>query len=283
MSHNWIQETVASAPGVGDIPLGGAYSAKYLPFSVRVADGDVIECSILDGDNRETGIYQYNSAANSLTRLQIIETLFNGTLDNTTPSPVDLTAAAVVGVAALQQHMDVRSSIASGRAYLSGSVVVGANGSTTLAADTLYLCPFIVKYAGYYDAFKVRVAATGTATKFRVGLYSIANGVPKKLIAESPDLDASTSGEKVSTFTAIHLPRGEYLMALLLDGTAGFNCGSYRTGSVSVLGSGTQYSAGNNHYSAQAVTPGWVSLPVLPGIGNILQNNTEPLIAMRAA
>ncbi|MEJ1353106.1 MAG: hypothetical protein RPU39_00255 [Candidatus Sedimenticola sp. (ex Thyasira tokunagai)] len=266
--HNWIQETVASAPGVGDISLGGAYSAKYLPFSVRVADGEVIRCSILDGNNREVGIYQYNSAGNTLTRMRIIETWVNGTLDVSAPSPVDLTAAAVVGVAATQNSTfpTVPDPAPSGT-HVYDAFAHKSNTNVTLVVDRLYVMPLLLLDTYRFDNAALRQIATaaGIGSRGRLGIYGVGHdGKPGLLLAESAsDIDMTSTGysKKGGAFPVpIDVGVGMYFVALITDSNAvvsGQSANEYFNPLMTSVGSAI-YRARYYGYDRPS---GWVSLP----------------------
>jgi hypothetical protein len=71
---------------------------SYIRVSAVYTDGDPIYYSIVEGNNRETGLGTYISASDSITRDLVYETLDGAAYDNATPSPLSLNGESTVGV-----------------------------------------------------------------------------------------------------------------------------------------------------------------------------------------
>jgi hypothetical protein len=88
---NWIGERTNTV-GQGAITLGGRISDRYAEFASQ-GDGEYWY-SIVDGDNRESGIC--NVVSTILTRSTIHSTLTSGTYNDVSPPPLNLSGSATV-------------------------------------------------------------------------------------------------------------------------------------------------------------------------------------------
>jgi len=123
---DWVKETVSGTPGTGTITLGGAV-AGYCRFQDNFATGDKVYYAIEDGNNREEGYGTLTTGTPwTLARTMPIRTIDAGTFDNTTPSAISLTSAAIVGI--------------SGSADTTGIIV----GTAYTSISTLVTCSTLV-------------------------------------------------------------------------------------------------------------------------------------------
>lgn len=99
--HNWVGESVTGTPGTGTITLGGA-TFGHIQFEDAYTTGDLVHYAIADGGNREIGIGTLTTGTPwTLARTTILETLVSGTYDDTSPTAITLTSAALVSVNAV--------------------------------------------------------------------------------------------------------------------------------------------------------------------------------------
>jgi hypothetical protein len=94
MLSNWVFQAI-SIGGVGDITLSTPLEG-YIGINSVFNNDEEFFYTFEDGFNKETGIARYISSSNKIARVQIFETLVNGTYDNSSPNPVNLTTAAVL-------------------------------------------------------------------------------------------------------------------------------------------------------------------------------------------
>lgn len=110
---NRIQETVASAPGTGNIALGGA-EAGYTAVGDHYADDAEFEYWAEDGDDWEHGKATVAASGTSLQTRVPIETLVGGVYDDSSPTPIDLGANTIIfGPPTLEQIAQVASDASS--------------------------------------------------------------------------------------------------------------------------------------------------------------------------
>ena len=84
-------KVTTTTSGTGDITLGSpATGYNSIADHDEVVDGSLIYGVIEDGNNREIGIYRYNTSGPTLTRIDIHSTLTAGTFNDTNPTPLSL-------------------------------------------------------------------------------------------------------------------------------------------------------------------------------------------------
>lgn len=109
MIANWVKQLTATT-GTGAITLGDNVS-RFISVGDAFSDGDELHYTIEDGNNRESGIGTYTASGTTLSRDTVIETLVNGTFDNTSPTAITLSGNAVVSVSgtthSLLSHLPV--------------------------------------------------------------------------------------------------------------------------------------------------------------------------------
>lgn len=90
---NWVGEVTATA-GTGSIALNGPVEGGYIRFSDTVPDGSEVWYTIIDGENRESGVGTLDG--NILERTAVHETLANGIFSDNAPLPLSLSGLATV-------------------------------------------------------------------------------------------------------------------------------------------------------------------------------------------
>ena len=119
---NWVKQGVSGTPGTGTISFGSV-PAGFIGFDQAFSTGNTVHYTIEDGDDREIGIGTLTTGSPwTMARTTVLETLDGGVYDNTSPTAISLTSAAVVGVAPV--------------AYMPGTVV-GRNESSDATYTTL--------------------------------------------------------------------------------------------------------------------------------------------------
>lgn len=102
--------------GTGDVTLAGAETG-YCGVSdhSEAVDGCLIYGCLESGDNREIGVYRWNSSGDTLTRVEIHSTLTAGVFDDTSPTPLSLSDTSyfmsVVTQNALPSEMLIHAAI----------------------------------------------------------------------------------------------------------------------------------------------------------------------------
>lgn len=125
--------------GIGDITLGGALVA-HIGFADAFAVGDVVAYVIEDGDNYEIGSGTL-SAADTLERTNVGETLVGGVYDKATPTAIALSGNALVFCAVTSEFLldpttraDVISEVTPGAGVLVDGVLL-KDGTITSAGE----------------------------------------------------------------------------------------------------------------------------------------------------
>ena len=93
---DWVRQKVSNS-GTSNINLTGSING-FVPFSAVFANNDLVHYTIEDGFNREIGIGKFTSSSNSITRLQVLETLINGVYDGNNPAGMSFTTNAIITV-----------------------------------------------------------------------------------------------------------------------------------------------------------------------------------------
>lgn len=110
---DWVKETVSGTPGTGTITLGGAV-AGFCRFQDNFVTTDKVFYAIEDGNNREEGYGTLTTGSPwTLARTTPLRTIDAGVFDNTTPSAISLTSAAIVGIAAAADTIGIVVGVAS--------------------------------------------------------------------------------------------------------------------------------------------------------------------------
>ena len=112
ISADWVRQVTATT-GTGTITLGAAYSNAFimLQSDSRIADGDLVNYTIEDGNDRERGVGTYTATGTLLARTFVQATLVAGTLDDTSPTAITLTGNAVVSVSAVADDRNHRGAL----------------------------------------------------------------------------------------------------------------------------------------------------------------------------
>lgn len=94
--------------------------------------------------------------------------------------------------------------------------------TVTLAINTLYFYPVIIRKSLTFDGIGVNVGTAGTGASPRLGIYGRdSNGLPSNLIIDSGTVDASTTGAKPLTMSNTTLKAGVYWLAILTNVACG--------------------------------------------------------------
>ena len=276
MYANFTQETCT---GTGDIlTLTGADTGN-IPFSASFADGDLVAYVVEDsaGTIKVTGVGTYNTG-NTITRNDSWN--YNGAVVDKNPASNILLSDGDHTI-----RSDVDQSYVFGEGDWDGRASIKPTGDVgfvsmaestanfTVVANRVYFLKLYVPNAMYLTKLGSHQIAAASGTKFRVGVYSIKYDpvtqcpLPDILLAESGDIDASTTGfNRYNTLTpAIKLSKGNYLIAFVFDGAPTVQGGNVARGS-------SQHRLAINSPSASAVTAyildvasGWSALPNMEG------------------
>lgn len=259
-----IKETSTST-GTGNITLAGA-AAGYLAFNTAFPLNRRFNYYIAmdDGSAWESGI-GYLSASTTLVRERPKRT------SSTYGTAINFAAGAKTVICEF-----IDGSYAPGWPGVYGTnkdigpANVGFNlaSSFTTTADRLYLLPFELATVVNLTHLVAQCDVAVAASKARFGLYQwLPDGTPGPLLAETGDIDTTTTGTKVGAVTGIMLLPGWYLAACVSSGAVGY-LGSSRTEmKSSPVGGG-----GYNISLYQTLSAGWAALPSTPtvsGVGDI--------------
>ena len=127
--------------------------------------------------------------------------------------------------------------------YYNGGLI-RESSTFSAAADVLYGVPFVVGTDETFTRIGIEVNATGTATNARLGLYSMAGGIPTDLVFDAGTVGVGSTGTKEVTISQA-LTAGLYILAVVLDGTCTLTAaGAGETGIVNnILGKATNLGA----------------------------------------
>lgn len=215
MLANWTKETVA-AGGTGNLTLGGAV-AGHVSIATAMGLDKAVWYAIEDGTSRELGI-GHLSASSTLVRDSVRETLVGGVLERAAPSPINVTTAATVSLAAAAQGMiGAHPGYFFGQAGgITGMCSLGqtdemAGNFTFGAATYLFAVPFLWGASKRVTHASVWVKTAYGGSTVKMGLYEIApGGGPGRKLTEW-DVDTGTTGAKEVALPApLWLPSGWY-------------------------------------------------------------------------
>lgn len=235
MIRNWVKATTTTS-GTGDLTLSPV--SGFPAFGDVFSIGDIVAYSILNssGEPIEEGIGSY-SASNTLTRTYPCATYSGGVYDGSAPSAISLSgtytviASSVRGMAPTLPRMNTG---AAARYWFTPSLIMSSSAVRSLYAGSLYAAPVYFNAASPVDALALNVTTSGAAAVARIGIYSVGvDGKPGKLIQESGDLDCSSTGVKVSTFTAISLTPGWYYLCVAVKGATSVGVRCFAAGGAS--------------------------------------------------
>ena len=219
MLANNVQETTTTT-GTGNITLAGA-SEDGQTFTSQFMTDQRFSYFIDDrAGNWETGI-GYLSASTTLVRTK----------------PINGSAAVPVSFAAGTKFVYVAPSAECAPLCAQSQSLTGTldtkcvrsahltrNGvaTHTIAGTRVQFAPFKLDYACTFDAFLASVKTTGAAGDIFCALYTIADGLPDKLVVtHATSLDPEVSGVQTGTFTAQAIPAGWYFIAVTCDVNVG--------------------------------------------------------------
>lgn len=220
MLANGVKETTATT-GTGTVTLSAV--AGFARFANAFAVGDLVSYAIRDGNDWEWGIGAVG-ASNTLTRDVCTAKFASGTYENMPATKLSLSGAAEVYCA---QHTGTygarvgRSTFSSNPTRLVRSVA-GATSNSTLTAGSAYYVPFTVDRVFKISALGCRVQTGAAGATIDIGIYNsgVVSGKerPTTRICQVTGLDATTSGEKSASVSAVLVPGQLYWSALLALG-----------------------------------------------------------------
>lgn len=256
MLGNFVKETT-STTGTGTVTLSAV--TGFSRISDQFAVGRLVAYAIEDGINRESGLGTVASG-NTLERTVILSKLDGGTYSEYPAAGLNLSGSATVFITPDKGNLfhGFPGVIADLELYSSHNIVSGApNRALAPSLDEyITLQPFLLLGRMRVDALSA-YCSVGAAATVRLGLYACgSDGYPDARIAQTADIDASSTGSKVGAITPVTIPPGWYYTALASKGNAYPSFYAWAT---------TQ----NRHYTplglaVRSVTksiPGWTDLP----------------------
>lgn len=228
MLANGVKVTSSTA-GSGALTIAAV--AGSVALSQAFVIGQLFAYSIYTGGDsapvfREAGI-GYLSASSTLVRAKVSATFDGTTYNPISPTTTDFGGAAITVICT--PHAATTESMAATVDTVSSSVmryVTTANralGTTTQAVASLrlYYIPFLLRVASPIASLAVNVTVAGAAgVTARLGIYVCTEkGYMGNLLAQTSDIDMSSTGLKAGTFGApIMLPPGWYFVAVVCSG-----------------------------------------------------------------
>ena len=222
MYANFTEETCT---GTGDtLTLLGATTGN-LPFSLSYADGDLVMGPLEDsgGIIKIAGIGTYNSGPNTITRNDTWN--YNGTVVDKNPSTnITLsggthTIRCDVIAARLDSTNITIDALESFTTSTPDNIGVQDN-QNAVTANRLCLVAGVFNSPRLITFFSLDLRiADAAATNTRQGIYSAdINGRPDALLADSGNIDMSTTGDKFTSLaTPLFLPAGIYYFGIVSD------------------------------------------------------------------
>jgi hypothetical protein len=222
MYANFTEETCT---GTGDtLTLLGATTGN-LPFSLSYADGDLVMGPLEDsgGSIKIAGIGTYNSGPNTITRNDTWN--YNGTVVDKNPSTnITLSGGThtvrcdVIGARLDSTNITI-DALESFTTSTPDNIGVQDN-QNSVTANRLCLVAGVFNSPRLITSFSLDLRiADGAATNTRQGIYSSdIDGRPDALLADSGNIDVSTTGDKFTSLaTPLFLPAGIYYFGIVSD------------------------------------------------------------------
>ncbi len=218
MLANGVKETTATT-GTGTITLSAV--TGFARFASAFAVGDLVSYSIRDGNDWEWGLGSVGTS-NTLIRDVCTAKFASGTYENMPATKLSLSGSAEVYCA---QHTGTygarvgRSTFSSNPTRLVRSTA-SATSSSTIAAGSVFYVPFTVDRVFKISALGCRVQTGATSATIDIGIYNsgmVSGGKerPTTRVCQVTGLDASTTGEKYKSVSAVLVPGQMYWSALL--------------------------------------------------------------------
>lgn len=290
-----IKETT-STTGTGNLTIAAA--TGFVRFSDKFAVGVPFYYSIIDSSNApiEYGIGVL-SGTNTLVRTRPRATYVSSVYDDTNPSAVSLTGTnTVLCGGAVDASINAGSNIDSVSASMARYVYsahgdVAISNNKTLVADRIWYVPFLLLHAVETDAMIINVTTAVASTKARVGLYGVgSNGYMTDLIDQTGDIDTTSTGIKVGTFSATRrLAPGWHIFGIVSNGApavTAYNAGN-ATGVIGSTPFGTNTASGPvlivGRY--EGISGGWSVIPTTPNsttTAELLSSTFVPRVWIRA-
>lgn len=215
MLGNFVEETTATV-GTGTVALTAA--TGFARFSDQFGVGALVAYAIQDGSNRETGIGTVASG-NTLERTLVLSKLDSGVYSEYPATPLTLSGGAKVFVALERATLQggFPGLATDAQLYSAHQVISGlqTRALTDGIGETLYVSPFLLTGRARVKALAVHCSTSAAGATTRLGLYAVGtNGLPHRLIVQTSDINASTTGEKIASVPITTLPPGWYYTAL---------------------------------------------------------------------
>lgn len=259
-----IKET-ASGTGTADITLSGAVSGHLAINTVFPLNRRFSYYIIMDDNSAwESGI-GYLSAATTLVRERPKRTSSGtGTAINFAAGPKTVICDFLEGSYAAGWPGVYGTNKDVGPA----NVTFNLASSMTSTADRLYLAPWRLDAFMQLTHLVANVDGAVAGSKARFAFYQwLPDGNPGPLLAETGDIDTTTTGVKVGAVTGITLFPGWYFAACISSGAVAYLAQGRAEMLSSPVGGG-----GYNVSLYQTLAVGWTAVPANPtvsGVGDV--------------
>jgi len=278
MFGNRIKETTTTT-GTGNLTLAGA-ATNYRTFNTEYGTNRNFPYVIIDDTNNvwETG-YGYLSGSTTLVRDFITDNSSGGS------TALSLSAGTKDVVTGLTSHM--RSGAIPGCVNLSTRGAMSAhmnqysNTTTSSGTNKLVIAPYLAPVTMDSDSIRAEVTATTASASdtFRFGIYQwMDDATIGTLIAETADVDLSTTGTKTPSFSSsVKIYAGEWY-ALVMGGDVSITMRAHGSGGggITPLGMDTTNIRAYG-YATHNLTGGWTALPTNPSVGTYFGVNNKVL------
>lgn len=230
MLANGAKETTTTT-GTGTVTLSAV--TGFPRFSQVLSVGTFVDYAIQDGNNWEWGVGKLG-ASNTLERTLITAKFDGGTYSKNPATGLSLSGSAAVFCTLTAERAGAAGGGNTLSTWSSGLVSSAACVQTTLPATTVSLPGNLVIWVPFVwpsgarrsiNNLRINITATGTATKVRIGILRPLGGTLSslQLLAQTEDIDVSTTGTKVSSLAApLAIPEPRFMFVLLANGT--FTC-----------------------------------------------------------
>lgn len=218
----YYNSTAETFTGTGDVltctgaaTIGGI---EMLPFGAQVPDGAIVAYFGRAGLIEFKGFGVYDDSAGTITRNDNWNR--NGaTVDQEPSSNITLSDVGIIMCAPVAESQSYKRMIYAGDTSSNYIKPIGTRAdsvSNTAGIDSSHvnMAPCLIPAGRSIYEIRFNVATAAASSIARVGIISVTpDGQPNRLLAESADIDTSTTGYKSASITPVFFATDELVMA----------------------------------------------------------------------
>lgn len=270
MLANWVKETTTTT-GTGNITLAGAVS-NFIRFQDAFLTNQMVEYFIEDANGDKEHGYGKLTAATTLARSIVKATIVSGTLDNTSPTALTLSAGThtvqVAPSSAIVAPPPVIPHSLGTNYVVLNSNWDGASNGQAYTANTLYFTP--IYNASPRECSHLWVTCSAVVSgSLQIGIYNWdTDGLPGNLLARTANITAATGvNSNAINGGNIYLQPGWYYLALCTDQANSYHRrSSVHDSLMTPCGLATNQTSGVSSEKVYSIAFTFADLPAAPTV-----------------